>query len=129
MTIKFGTDGWRGRIARDFTFENVTRVVQAFCDISQPQLVFLGYDRRFMSREFAEAAAEVLAANGIEVHLAQQFCPTPCISWMTKQFKAGAGIMITASHNPHEWNGIMACREYDFRATLCKDLRRSWSGL
>ncbi len=110
MQIKFGTDGWRGRIARDFTFDNVRSVLQAFCDIfvesSQPQLIYLGYDRRFLSREFAEAAAEVLTANGIEVHLARQFCPTPCISWMTKEFKAGAGIMITASHNPHEWNGI-----------------------
>lgn len=108
--IKFGTDGWRGRIARDFTFENVARVIQAFCDVfdglSVPKHVYLGYDRRFLSKEFAEEAAQVLAANGVEVHISKQFCPTPCVSWMVKRFEAGAGVVITASHNPYEWNGV-----------------------
>jgi alpha-D-glucose phosphate-specific phosphoglucomutase len=110
MQIKFGTDGWRGLIARDFTFDNVARVLQAFCEIfeglSVPKHVYVGYDRRFLSREFAEEAAQVLAANGVEVHLSKQFCPTPCVSWMIKKFEAGAGVVVTASHNPFEWNGI-----------------------
>ncbi len=110
MSIKFGTDGWRGLIARDFTFENVEHVIQAFCDVfqtrSEPDKIFLGYDRRFLSRQFAETVASVLCANGLEVHFAKQYCPTPCISWMTKAFNGGAGVMVTASHNPFDWNGI-----------------------
>lgn len=110
MQIKFGTDGWRGIIARDFTFDNVAHVTQAFCDVflglGVPKVVYIGYDRRFLAGKFAQEAAQVLAANGVGIHLSKQFCPTPCISWMTKQFGAGAGIMITASHNPFDWNGI-----------------------
>lgn len=110
MTIQFGTDGWRGLIARDFTFDNVAKVLQAFCDVfnesNEPKVVFLGHDRRFLSRDFAEHAARVLTANGVEVHLATQFCPTPCISWMVKKHRAGAGVAITASHNPYTWNGV-----------------------
>jgi alpha-D-glucose phosphate-specific phosphoglucomutase len=110
VKIRFGTDGWRGRIAHDFTFENVEAVMQAFADIftqkPDPQFVYLGYDRRFLSQEFAKAAASVLLANGIEVRMAKQYCPTPTIAWMTKQYGAGAGVIITASHNPFDWNGI-----------------------
>lgn len=113
MTIKFGTDGWRALIARDFTFDNVERVIQAYCDVisSSPPTgertpIPVGYDRRFLSDEFAKAAASVLAANGLPVSFSQVFCPTPCISWMTKNLKAPGGVMITASHNPFQWNGV-----------------------
>ncbi|OGP15294.1 MAG: hypothetical protein A3I75_04125 [Deltaproteobacteria bacterium RIFCSPLOWO2_02_FULL_50_16] len=110
MSITFGTDGWRGLIADDFTFENVASVIQAYADIllqdnPKPGPIYLGYDRRFLSAQFAEKAAQVLAANGFPVYLSSQFCPTPCISWLTKE-KGMGGVMVTASHNPFEWNGI-----------------------
>ena len=110
MKIQFGTDGWRGRIAEDFTFENVGQVAQAYADVlTESQLksgpIFVGYDRRFRSLDFAEHVAQVLTGNGCEVLLSAQFCPTPCISWHTKDKGAG-GVMITASHNPYEWNGL-----------------------
>ncbi|MBL7685866.1 MAG: phosphoglucomutase/phosphomannomutase family protein [Deltaproteobacteria bacterium] len=108
--IKFGTDGWRAIIGQDYTYENVRKVIQAFCDLHvkdvENPFVYLGYDRRFSSDLFAKEAAGVLAANGIRVRLSNDFCPTPCISWMTKEKKALAGIMITASHNPYQWNGV-----------------------
>lgn len=109
MEIRFGTDGWRGVIAKDYTYENVSRVLQAFCDLnrrSKNKTVLLGYDRRFSGKLFAECAAQVLLGNGFKVLMADKFCPTPCISWMTKQKKALAGVVITASHNPFQWNGV-----------------------
>jgi len=114
-TIKFGTDGWRAVIGRDYTYENVRKVIQAWCDLQSPNpqaFVLLGYDRRFSSDLFAQEAAGVLAANGIRVKMANDFCPTPCISWMTKETKALAGIMITASHNPFQWNGVKFKESY-----------------
>ncbi len=119
--IKFGTDGWRAIIGRDYTYENVRKVIQAFCDLVNAgissshfpsthsggnKFVILGFDRRFSSEDFAKEAAGVLAANGIQVQISEKFCPTPCISWLTKTKLALAGIMITASHNPYEWNGV-----------------------
>jgi len=107
--IKFGTDGWRAVIDKDFTPENVARVIQAFCDVHQDgrnHLVYIGHDRRQWSPEMATLAAEILAANGFSVRLTSQFCPTPCVSWLVKDQKALAGIVITASHNPPDWNGI-----------------------
>lgn len=110
--IKFGTDGWRAIIGRDFTFENVERVAQAYAEVVQTsppsplQPIPLGYDRRFLSEEFAKAFASVLAANSLPVLISQGFCPTPCISWTTKSGKAPGGVVITASHNPYQWNGI-----------------------
>lgn len=109
--IKFGTDGWRAIIDEDFTLENVAKIVQAFADI-YPDLrnigrpVVIGYDRRRLSRESAETAAQTLVANGIRTVLSDCFSPTPCVSWMVKDLKAHAGIMITASHNPPKWNGV-----------------------
>ncbi|HSC72061.1 MAG TPA: phosphoglucomutase/phosphomannomutase family protein [Candidatus Methylomirabilis sp.] len=111
QVIKFGTDGWRGVIARDFTFANLDLVAQATMDhfhregLAEKGLI-IGYDRRFLSREFAEAVAEVAAGNGIQVRLADDFAPTPAISWAVHELKAGGGIMITASHNPPAYNGF-----------------------
>ncbi len=109
MTIKFGTDGWRAIIGADYTYENVAKVLQAFCDLhhtNSNKLIVVGYDRRFCSKQFAEEATQVLLGNGFQVLLSQQFCPTPCVSWMTQHRKALAGVVITASHNPYQWNGV-----------------------
>ncbi|MDD2851639.1 MAG: phosphoglucomutase/phosphomannomutase family protein [Desulfuromonadaceae bacterium] len=111
MQIKFGTDGWRGVIARDFTFENISLVAQATMDyLNREGLgnkgVVIGYDRRFLSRDFARRVAEVAAGNGIAVRLTESYAPTPAVSWAVRENGAGAGIMITASHNPPEYNGF-----------------------
>jgi alpha-D-glucose phosphate-specific phosphoglucomutase len=110
-TIKFGTDGWRGIIAQDFTFDNVRACSQAVADylkkanLSQRGLV-IGYDNRFASEDFARAAAEVVAANGIKVYLCPRATPTPTTSYGVLAKKAGGAIIITASHNPAIWNGF-----------------------
>jgi phosphomannomutase len=111
MQIRFGTDGWRGVIARDFTFENLSLVAQATMDYFMEQGladrgVVIGYDRRFLSRKFAERVAEVAAGNGIRVRLSDRYTPTPALSWAVHEYGAGGGIMITASHNPPEYNGF-----------------------
>ncbi|MBP1728497.1 MAG: Phosphoglucomutase [Deltaproteobacteria bacterium] len=109
--IKFGTDGWRGVIAREFTFENVSIVAQATMDylnregLAAKGLV-IGYDRRFLSREFAERTAEIAAGNGIKVLLTDGYTPTPAVSWAVHSRAAGGGVMITASHNPPVYNGF-----------------------
>jgi alpha-D-glucose phosphate-specific phosphoglucomutase len=113
--IKFGTDGWRAVIGEDFIPENIEKVIQAFCDWQKNQpnrQILLGFDRRMQGVETAQLVAEVLAGNGFEVKLAKQFCPTPCISWLTKNTNALAGIMVTASHNPSQWNGIKFKESY-----------------
>jgi alpha-D-glucose phosphate-specific phosphoglucomutase len=110
-TIKFGTDGWRGIIAQDFTFDNVRACSQAVADylkqadLSQRGLV-IGYDNRFASEDFAQAAAEVVAANGIKVYLGPRAAPTPTVSYGVLAQKTGGAIIITASHNPAIWNGF-----------------------
>ena len=111
--IKFGTDGWRAVIARDYTFANLERVSQAYADYlngsqeeSLRKLVIVGYDRRFLSELFAQRAAEVLAGNNFEVALFNEATPTPLISWAVKELKAAGGIVITASHNPADFNGF-----------------------
>ncbi len=111
MNIKFGTDGWRGVIARDFTFDNLSLVAQATMDylnregLGDKGLV-IGYDRRFLSRDFARRVAEVAAGNAVKVQLTDGYAPTPAVSWAVREKGAGAGIMITASHNPPEYNGF-----------------------
>lgn len=110
-TIKFGTDGWRAVIAREFTFENLERVSQAYADYlsglsDAPGLVVVGYDRRFLSDLFAQRAAEVLAGNNFNVSLFNEATPTPMISWAVKELKAAGGVVITASHNPADFNGF-----------------------
>jgi phosphomannomutase len=111
MQIKFGTDGWRGIIADDFTFDNLSLVAQATMDYlnrdgSGDKGVVIGYDRRFLSRDFARRVAEVAAGNGIRARLTDDYAPTPAVSWAVRESGAGAGIMITASHNPPEYNGF-----------------------
>ncbi|HUT96880.1 MAG TPA: phosphoglucomutase/phosphomannomutase family protein, partial [Dehalococcoidales bacterium] len=111
MNIKFGTDGWRGIIAQDFTFDNVRACSQAVADyLKQGDLsrlgLIIGYDNRFASEDFARAAAEVVAANGIKVYLCPQATPTPAVSFGVLAKKAGGAIIITASHNPAIWNGF-----------------------
>ena len=109
--IRFGTDGWRAVVGEDFTPENIADVIQAFCDL-YPALphtgwpVIVGYDRRNQSSESAELIASILLGNKIPVILSKNYCPTPAVSWMTKNKNATAGVMVTASHNPPKWNGI-----------------------
>ena len=109
--IKFGTDGWRGIIAEDFTFENVRICAQATADYLKQkrvtgQGVVIGYDTRFASEDFAAASAEVLAGNGIKAYLTPKPAPTPVVSFGVVSQKASAGIIITASHNPARYNGF-----------------------
>jgi phosphomannomutase len=109
--IKFGTDGWRGVIADDFTFENVRKVAYAFgryvVRAEDPlRGVLVGYDTRFGSERFARAAAEALTLTGMQVHLAEQAAPTPAISLLVRERGAAGGLVITASHNPFRWNGV-----------------------
>lgn len=105
--IKFGTDGWRGIIAKDYTFKNLRIVSQAVADyLGLGRKVAVGYDTRFMSDRFAEIAAEVLKNNGIEVLLSDRAIPTPSLSLAVKSRRLDLGIMITASHNPAEYNGF-----------------------
>jgi phosphomannomutase len=109
--IKFGTDGWRGVIAEDFTFANVRRVAAAVAQYvreeSEPgRGLIVGYDMRFLSAGFAQAAAEVIAAAGIPVWLANAGTPTPAVSYAVVARKTAGAVMITSSHNPYRWNGI-----------------------
>jgi alpha-D-glucose phosphate-specific phosphoglucomutase len=109
--IKFGTDGWRGLIADDFTFDNVRRVAGAIASYvikyeDSQHGVIIGYDTRFASQGFARAAAEVIAAAGIPVKLANDYTPTPAVSYAVKTQGAAGGVMITSSHNPWNWNGV-----------------------
>jgi len=109
--IKFGTDGWRGVIAQDFTFDNVRACAQGVAEhLKQTRLaqrgLIIGYDNRFASEDFASAAAEVIAGNGIKTYLCPKATPTPVVSFGVVAQKAGGAIIITASHNPAEWNGF-----------------------
>jgi phosphomannomutase len=120
--IKFGTDGWRAVIADGFTFANVERVAQAYADylvrlrlyepnttgpleLSNPTVV-VGYDRRFLSEQFAARVAEVLTGNRLRVALFEEAVPTPLVSWAVREREAVGGVVITASHNPAEFNGF-----------------------
>jgi phosphomannomutase len=109
MKLKFGTDGWRAVIAREFTVENVARVAQGTANwLLERKLtssVVLGHDCRFGGELFAETVAKVMAVNNIKVFMADGFVSTPMISMGTLQYKADLGIVITASHNPYEYNG------------------------
>ena len=122
-SIKFGTDGWRGVIADDFTFENVRKVTYAIARYvvraEQPSKgVLVGYDNRFGSDRFARVAAETVALTGTPVWLAEAPCPSPAISLLVRQRGAAAGIMVTASHNPYRWNGIKLKASYGSDAAL-----------
>lgn len=109
--IKFGTDGWRGIIADDFTFENVRRVAGAIASYvlkyEDPKRgVIVGYDARFASPRAARIVAEVIAGSGVPVKLADDYTPTPAVSYAVKQQGAAGGVMVTSSHNPWNWNGV-----------------------
>jgi len=109
--IKFGTDGWRGLIADDFTFANVriaAEAVAAYVHAKEDAArgLCIGYDSRFGSKAFARACAETVAATGIQVFLANDITPTPALSFGVRERKAAGGIMITSSHNPAQWNGV-----------------------
>ena len=109
--IKFGTDGWRGVIADDFTFANVRTAAGAIAAYVHAQEdpkkgLCIGYDTRFGSQAFARACAEVVAASGIPVMLANAVTPTPALSFGVRERGAAGGIMITSSHNPPQWNGV-----------------------
>jgi phosphomannomutase len=109
--IKFGTDGWRGIIADDFTFDNVRRVAGAIAAYvlknEDPRRgVIVGYDCRFASPAAARAVSEVLAQAGIPVRLANDYTPTPAVSYAVKHQRAAGGVMVTSSHNPWNWNGL-----------------------
>jgi phosphomannomutase len=120
--IRFGTDGWRAIIAEDFTFANLERVAQAYAaylkqdgkdektsadsDVPLSPLVIVGYDRRFLSQQFAERAAQILYGNGLRVSVFDEAVPTPVVSWAVKENGAAGGVVITASHNPPEFNGF-----------------------
>jgi phosphomannomutase len=120
--IKFGTDGWRGIIADDYTFENVRRVAGAIAAYvlkkEDPRKgIVIGYDTRFGSRRFAQATAEVIAHAGIPVKIANDYTPTPALSYAVKTQGAAGGVMITSSHNPWNWNGVKFKATYGGSAT------------
>ena len=109
--IKFGTDGWRGIIAEDFTFDNVRRVAGAIAAYvlkhEDPRRgLIVGYDTRFASPRAAQIAAETVAAAGIPVKLADDYTPTPAVSYAVKHRQAAGGVVVTSSHNPWNWNGV-----------------------
>ncbi len=117
QTIRFGTDGWRGTIAEDYTFANVRRAAQGFARYLLQQghrgeKVVVGYDKRFHSENFAAAVAEVLAAHGFYVYLTQEATPTPVISYAVVAQQAVAAVNITASHNPPTDNGFKVRDEH-----------------
>jgi phosphomannomutase len=109
--VKFGTDGWRGIIADDFTYANVRVAAAAIANYvlayeSPAAGVCIAYDTRFGSRSFAKVVAAVLAEAGIPVAMASEITPTPALSFAVRERKAAGGVMITSSHNPAEWNGV-----------------------
>lgn len=111
MPIQFGTDGWRDTMDSDFTIENVTRVAQAYIDHYAAQGnaqkgFFVGYDNRENSEVFAKRTAEVISGKGFPVQLSKQACPTQVVSFMVQHLSLCSGVMITASHNPPQYNGF-----------------------
>lgn len=129
--IKFGTDGWRGIIAADFTFERVLQVAPLAALVlaeaygttaANPRSVIVGYDRRFLADTFARAAAEAIQAAGFDVQLADGYAPTPAFSWAAKATGALGAIVMTASHNPAEYLGLKI--KGAFGGSVSKDITR-----
>ena len=110
MSIIFGTDGWRGLLDSEVNSETISLVAQAFADYNNLKFsgpkVAIGYDGRRYSKRFAEIFAEILSGNGIKVFLSDRVVPTPVISFFVKDNKLNSGVMITASHNPPQYNGV-----------------------
>jgi phosphomannomutase len=120
--IKFGTDGWRGIIADDFIFDNVRRVAGAIASYvlkyeEAQHGVIVGYDTRFTSARAAQIVGEVIAAAGIPVKLANDYTPTPAVSYAVKHQGAAGGVMVTSSHNPWNWNGVKFKAKFGGSAT------------
>jgi phosphomannomutase len=120
--IKFGTDGWRGIIADDFTFKNVckvTRAIASYLDTaySQEQPVLVAYDTRFLADRFAQTAAEILADLGWTVKIVERDCPTPVIAYNARYLRSAGALMFTASHNPAPYCGIKYIPDYAGPAT------------
>ncbi|NTW56446.1 MAG: phosphoglucomutase/phosphomannomutase family protein [Chlorobiaceae bacterium] len=117
MQVKFGTDGWRAIIAKDYTFDNLKLAALASARYFLEQQdhakgVCIGYDTRFMSKEFAEYTAEVFSSQGLRVFLSNSFASTPAVSLFTKSKQLAGGIVITASHNPAIYNGFKVKATY-----------------
>src|SRR5215472_5926618 len=120
--VRFGTDGWRGVIAEDFTEDNVRRVAHAIARYAVRAErpgggILVGYDTRFGSERFARAAAETISASGTPAWLATEACPTPAVSLLVRLRNAAGGIQITASHNPYQWNGVKYKASYGSSAS------------
>jgi alpha-D-glucose phosphate-specific phosphoglucomutase len=134
--ILFGTDGWRGVIADDYTFENVRVCAQAFADELKSRgggalSCVIAYDNRFQSENFAAATAEVMAANGIRAILTDRATPTPTLSFTILDRKATGGVIVTASHNPAIWNGFKVRADYGgaFQPDTLRALERRIEGI
>jgi len=111
--IRFGTDGWRGIIAEDVTFATIRLVARAIARRVRADAggqsgshLLVGHDTRFLSREFARTAAEAIAGEGLQVSLTSMFAPTPAFSYAVVRLGAAGAVVITASHNPPEYNGV-----------------------
>ena len=137
--IKFGTDGWRGIIARDFTFDNVRVCALGVADYLKKAKMagkglIIGYDTRFASEDFAAACAEITAASGIKTYLCDKATPTPVVSYDVLANQAAGAIIITASHNPGVWNGFKYKDQYgssapdDITGEIVKSIGRTLSG-
>src|SRR6185436_8039692 len=117
-SIKFGTDGWRAVISDGFTFENVRLVAQAIADYwkqsaaSGERSAIVGYDRRFLSDTYARLVCEVFAGNSISSILTHAPTATPAVSYAIRERKLCGGVMITASHNPPQFNGVKVKADY-----------------
>src|SRR6266853_333345 len=110
-SIKFGTDGWRGIIADDFTFANARTVAQAISRYvvrgeDARKGIIVGFDHRYASDSVARVVAEVISSTGTPVFLCDKPCPTPAVSQLVRERKSAGGVVVTASHNPYCWNGI-----------------------
>ncbi len=136
VQIKFGTDGWRGVIADDFTFENIAKVALAAAIYFKRHKkikngVIVGYDARFLSKEFAEKTSEVLANKGIKVYCSDKISSTPMVSLLSKLMNTAGGVVITASHNPAKYNGFKLKGDFggpahpEMIAKLERDLKKT----
>ncbi|MEA5580750.1 phosphoglucomutase/phosphomannomutase family protein [Nodularia harveyana UHCC-0300] len=113
-SVKFGTDGWRGLIGDDFTFERLALVAPAAAQVLyntynstvDSKTIIVGYDRRFMAEEFAQTVADTVSAVGFDVLLSESYAPTPAFSWAAKDLNALGALVITASHNPGSYLGL-----------------------
>lgn len=115
--IQFGTDGWRAQIGEEFTFENVRRIAFAVADYVREESdadrgLLVGYDMRFLSPQAAEIAAAAVTARGVPVTLAERPTPTPAMSYAVLARQSAGALVVTASHNPYQWNGIKVKASY-----------------